>query len=240
MLLALSLTQGFTFKAHAFEVDPMSISEIVLKRQGPFEVQSKILDQQELQELAQAELVPSPQVDGSIHNKSFVQAIMVADKLIALGEKIYKIIDKGRPVVQTQYSPISILPKNQFGSNVDVMQTENWLGPKGAKYSVSYKNVYGMTVAEIEFTLLFAYGGRYQGKGRYITSAQIIPSHVSASWGFDVSANMKLNSIQNKGTADNPVAAALLNFDYTVKSIMKEERNHVTFYIDGLGHMQMM
>jgi len=227
--------------AMAQSTDLLDIHSVTLEREdGPFLIEEVKLSQRDTLKLAEAEGYLAPRYGKVSSAASVGEVIMVADQIIALGEKIYKIIEKGRPVVQTQYSPISVLPKYSNGNSVDAMDMENWSSPKGIKYKVSYKNLYGMNVASIEFLVLMSYGGRYNGKGRYITSAQIIPSNVTAAWGYDVSATMKLNSIQNKGTKASPVAAAVLNFSYTVKTVMKHDENHMTFYMDGNGTLKAL
>jgi hypothetical protein len=222
--------------AVAQSTNPMDIHSMTLQREdGPFLIEEVKINQKDALAIAQAEGYMSPAFGKVSSAANIGEVIMVADKIIALGEKIYKIIEKGRPVVQTQYAPISILPKDSKGQSVDVMDMENWSSPKSVKYKASYRNGYGMNVVTIEFIVLMAYGGSYNGKGRYLTSAQIIPSHVDVAWGFDVAATMKLNSIQNKGTKENPIAAAILNFEYRVKTVVKHDENHMSFYMDGNG-----
>jgi len=227
--------------AVAQSTDLLDIHSMTLQREdGPFVVEEIKINQKDALTIAQSEGYAAP-IHGKVSSIANVgEVIMVADKIIALGEKIYKIIEKGRPVVQTQYAPISILPRTSSGNSVDVMDMENWSSPKSVKYKASYRNGYGMNVVTIEFLVLMSYGGSYNGKGRYLTSAQIIPSHVDAAWGFDVSASMKLNSIQNKGSKENPVAAAILNFEYKVKTVIKHDENHMTFYMDGNGSLKAL
>lgn len=166
-------------------------------------------------------------------------AIMTINQLIALGEKIYKIIEKGKPVVNTSYAPISVLPTDENNNSVNIMHLANWSAPKAATYTVKYVNGFNMSVVEFDFTIIFSYGGTYQGKGKYITAAQIIPKTVSVAWGYNVSATMKLDGIMNNGSTENVVAGALLRMDYQVKTVVKEERKNLTFFINGLGQLTM-
>lgn len=217
--------------------DYYKVQSITIKQEGPFKLEQIAMGREEAIKTALTTKTVLPDRYGHIakSTKNVGEYLMIAEKVIALGEKIYEIIERGRPVVQTQYEPISVLPKDTARTAVDVMDMELWKGPKAVKYAATYKNVYGMEVVKIEFVVMFSYGGSYEGKGRYITSAQIIPSKVYAAWGFNVDARMKLNSITNKGTASNPVAAAVLNFSYTVKTVFQHDENHMSFYIDGNG-----
>jgi hypothetical protein len=187
--------------------------------------------------LDQAQSLPR---DGKVNKGGSIgEVIKIADDLIALGEKIYKLIEKGKPVMQTSFAPISVLPKMESGQVADIMTTTNWSLPEMRKFSVSYKNGFGMKVVTFKFTLIFVHSGKYNGKGKYITAAQIIPSTVTASWGFNVSATMKLDAIMNHGSVADPVAGAMLLLTYKVSTLVKAEENNVSFYIGGDGRVKM-
>ncbi|WP_375211427.1 hypothetical protein, partial [Hyphococcus sp.] len=59
-------------------------------------------------------------------------------RLVALGEDIYKLVVKGRPVNSTQYAPISVIPKIN-NEPVDVMDTENWRLPVQKTFKISWQ-----------------------------------------------------------------------------------------------------
>ena len=58
--------------------------------------------------------------------------------------------------------------------------------------------------------LIYTYGGSYDGKGAYITGAEVVPTDVNVAWGYNLGASMKVKSIFNQGSRENPVAAAIL------------------------------
>lgn len=161
------------------------------------------------------------------------RVIQVARDLVALGEEVYTLVNKGRPNVTTDYAPISVVPKIG-GKAVDVMDTENWRLPRHKAYKIIYKNLLNISVIEFKFKVVWAFGGQYEGKGAYISSAQIIPAaHVL--WGFDFSAKMRLGGIQNAGTRKNPVAVATLLLEYTAHNMLNSSTNVETFVITGSG-----
>lgn len=164
--------------------------------------------------------------------------IMATEKLIALGEKIYKIIERGRPVVTLDSEPVQILPRDNSGAPVSAMQLNGWKAPKARKYRVSTKNYLGMEPASFEFMLIYSYGGRDNGKGRYITGAQIKPTSVDVKWGYKLDAKFYVQSIMNQGTVDNPVASATLMIDYTISTVLQSTTDNKTFFINGLGQTQ--
>lgn len=162
------------------------------------------------------------------------KVIKVARDLVALGEDIYRLVVKGRPSNTTNYAPISVVPK--IGNQpVDLMETENWKMPVKRTYKASWHNLYGVEVVALQYSVFYSYGGSYDGKGRYLTSVQIIPEQVKTLWGYDFTATMKLGGIQNNGTRVNPVAAATILIEYTVSTVVKAENRVDTFHITGTG-----
>jgi hypothetical protein len=164
--------------------------------------------------------------------------ISVARDLVALGEEIYSIVTHGKPNITTKYDPISVVPK-EGGQPVDPMDMEMWQMPTKRTFSLNYKNKLGMKVVEFKFHVMWSYGGSYNGRGAYITGAQIIPA-ASVKWGFDFTATMKLGGIQNSGKKDNPIATASLILEHTVSNILNARSMSHIFIIDGKGRFKQM
>lgn len=179
------------------------------------------------------------QIEGSVtksNQKGVGEVLMVARELIAFGKEVYKIIEAGKPVVRIgQTTPVSVLPKNEHGTSIDAFDLENWKMPKSKKYRVVAKNGFGMKTITFDFMLLFTYGGSYNGKGAYITGAEVASTDVSVAWGYTLDADFKVQSIVNQGTRENPVAAAVLQIDYKMSTVLKESRSSKKFMINGLG-----
>lgn len=165
------------------------------------------------------------------------KVIAQVDSMIALGERIYSIVEKGRPVVNLDSTPVSVLPVNDKGEFVSAFSLENWQTPKTKKYRMAVKNLYGITTVSFEFMLIFTYGGSLDGKGKYITAAQIKPTYVNVLWGYNFDASFKLQSITNQGTSESPVAAVVLMMDYSIKTVMQESSMNETFHVNGLGQV---
>jgi hypothetical protein len=178
-----------------------------------------------------------PASDRKMNGGEFGQVIAVAKELVALGEDVYKLLNKGRPVVQTDYAPVSVIPK-VAGKNVDPMDLENWSMPKTKKFKISYKNGFNMVVVQFDYMVIITSGGRYEGKGAYLTGVQIVPSNIHVKFGFDLSAVMKLQSVMNHGSKTNPVAGAILSLQYRVGNMMGMNESNDTIHVTGLGLIQ--
>ena len=144
---------------------------------------------------------PIEYLDDKTDVKNLGQAIMVVDKLIALGKKIWAIIEAGRPVLNTNLmTPLSVLPKTD-DPDAAFYQMEGWSAPKAVTYRVQYENLFGMTVIAFDYTVIFQYAGKYDGTGNYITGLNVKASNVSVAWGFNFDANSSLVNIANRGSS---------------------------------------
>ncbi len=185
------------------------------------------------------ELVWASQYKG--FDKSLGEVIMVVDKLIALGKKIWPIVEAGKPVINVNMnSPISVLPKNLDGGLVQFYDMDSWSMPIAKTYKVNFKNGFGSSVINFDYTVNFQWGGKYEDKGAYITGLNVQASNVSVSWGFDFDANSELVSIVNHGSKDSPVAGAAIRVNYKAKSVLREIQTSESFHVTGNGQVQKL
>lgn len=169
------------------------------------------------------------------------EVISVIRDLIAFGKDIYEIVKAGKPVINTQYAPISVLPlETEFGDRITATKLANWKIPKSTKFQVSYKNGYGAEVVNFIYNVNTSYGGQFQGKGSYLANTQIVPEKVSVAWGYNFDAKVKLVGLTNLGSDEEPVAGATLELSYIVSTMVKEERNNITIFVGGDGTIQAM
>lgn len=160
--------------------------------------------------------------------------ISVARDLVALGEDIYRLVIKGKPTNTTSYAPISVIPRIN-GENVDILDTETWKAPVKRTYEIVYENYYGMDVVTFRYSVIYSYGGSYDGRGAYLTAVQIIPEHTRTLFGYDFTATMKLGGIQNQGTKNSPIAAATILLEYTVSTVFVASNEVDSFFVTGNG-----
>jgi hypothetical protein len=163
--------------------------------------------------------------------------IMILDNILAIGQKIWPIIEAGRPVVNTKMAAaVSVIP-NIDGTNVVLNNMENWSLPRMVSYRISFNNALGMEVVGFTYTVYFQHSGSYQGKGKYITNLKIQASNVAASWGSNFEASSELIGISNVGTLENPLASAIIQVSYVAKGVFNQYAGARSFYLDGAGHM---
>ncbi len=171
---------------------------------------------------------------------SIKDVIAIIDDLIALGKKVWPLIEGNKPVLNTDMSKqFSVLP-NLEGDNVEFFDMENWSFPKAKSYRVEYKNGYGAVVVGFTYTVQFQYGGQYNGVGRYLSGIRVSADQVSVLWGYNFNAKSEMINIANLGTKDFPVAGATVQVSYVVKNVLKEMRSKQSFYVSGRGEIMTL
>lgn len=167
------------------------------------------------------------------------KVIQVAKDLVALGEDVYKLVTKGRPNLTTNYAPISVIPRGEDGKALDVLSDmEGWSEPIKSTFEVTYTNYYNAEVVKFRFSVMFSYGGSYNNKGAYITSAQIVPEYVRVLFGYDFSAVFKLAGVYPVTDAkfkNGKVAGATLIMEHTVKTLVNATSMSTPIFISGTG-----
>ncbi|MAZ48146.1 MAG: hypothetical protein CME65_06265 [Halobacteriovoraceae bacterium] len=231
LALALILTSVSTKAENVYSqqfqaIQDIELVEITTDESG--EEVEKVLERKQLPSELQ-ELIERPV------EKDVSGVIMMTRQLIALGKEIYEIVEAGKPVVTVESEPVQILPRDEQGATIQAMELAGWRAPKVKKYSVRARNYLGMTPASFDFMLIYSYGGKYRGKGAYITGAQIKPTSVNVAWGYNLDANFKVQSIVNQGSDASPVAGAVLMIDYRIKTVLMDRTNNASYFINGLG-----
>jgi hypothetical protein len=165
---------------------------------------------------------------------------IIIDGMLAIGKKIWPIIEAGRPVINNKLAPaISIVPHLSNDAGV-LYEMADWSTPKALSLRVSYKNLFGSEVVGFTYTVMFQYNGSHKGNGKYVTSLKVLASSIYTAWGFDFDANSELVSISNVGSNENPVASGIVAVNFAVKGKLNESRNASSIYVDGLGRMQVV
>lgn len=156
--------------------------------------------------------------------------------LVALGEAIYTLVSKGKPTVQTEYTPISIVPRDPITRNyVEPMELEEATAPIKRRFITSAKNGFNQEVVRVEYLLMFQVA-KYNGKGKYILNAVILPN-VKVGYGFDFTSQMKLIGVSNRGKTNDPLVQIALDMHYTIGSMVTGINKHIGISINGNGEI---
>lgn len=156
--------------------------------------------------------------------------------LVALGEAIYTLVSKGKPTVQTEYTPISVVPRDPVTRNyVEPMELEEATAPIKKRFITSAKNGFNQEVVRVEYLLMFQVA-KYNGKGKYILNTVVLPN-VKVGYGFDFTSKMKLIGVSNRGKANDPLVQIVLDMHYTIGSLVTGINEHIGISINGNGEI---
>ena len=180
ILINSAFAKDLAFVAKDFEVSNSVEHELKASKEyltiSNVEVKEVKISKEELETLHYEYLYTQEKAD-----KSIGSVIMVVNKLLALGTKIWDIVKKGKPVVTTRFAtPISVLPKSK-DPNTTFYDMENWSAPSFKRYRVEFKNLFGMTVIGFTYNVQFQHSGTYEGKGKYITGLTVSASDLAVS-----------------------------------------------------------
>ena len=184
------------------------------------------------------EIEPNSELLSSMNSAApIADVIMTIDSLLALGSKVWSIIEQGRPVVTTNFAQaVSIIP-NIDGTNVVLNNMENWSLPHMISYRISFVNALDFEVVGFTYTIFFQHSGSYNGKGKYVTNLKVQASDVYSMWGSDLTASSELIGISNIGSKDAPVASGIIQVSYTAKGVVNQNVGARSFFVDGNGHI---
>lgn len=153
------------------------------------------------------------------------------DQILAAGQKIWKVVEDNRPVVNVEQPVAHALPSG-LACWADL---ENWNAPTTKRYQVEYRNGLGGSPVKFDFRLHFTSGGGKAGKGKYLANVTVMPAHLDVSWGYTFDAKAVVGQAVNRGTNASPVAGLEINVDWTVKTVLKESRSSVHMFVEGDG-----
>lgn len=155
-------------------------------------------------------------------------AVTIAN-VINIGEKVWTIIEKNKPVVDIRYTYANALPEGVKSSR----ELERFSDLQARSFRTYGKNWFNATVYDVTYTVIHRYNGSYQGRGRYLENVTILPSNVSALWGYKVNMDVGNVSTVNVGTAADPVASILMEMNFGVSTVIKSHHRRSVYQFRG-------
>jgi hypothetical protein len=153
--------------------------------------------------------------------------------ILNLGQRLWAIVEANRPVVDVGNSYASALP----GGLERWTDLTGWSPPKGVIYRLTAKNLYGMSMVDVRFSVQRTYGGSFHGKGKYLTAVTVLPLSVDVGSGyrFDLGAAVPDSSVVNVGTPEDPIAAMTPVLTWRVRTVLKDSQGRAMYYVRGDG-----
>lgn len=164
------------------------------------------------------------------------ETAVLIDQVVNLGQKIWTIVEKGRPVFAVKTQSASAVPEGVRSWN----QLSGWKPSKSASFKISYENGFGMDVIEFSYRVMFTYGGSVNGRGLYVTGATIIPAELSVAWGYKFNSDVTIPTVVNIGSSESPVGGIQMNVNWEVDTVIKHHQQTSSYFVDGLGRLKIM
>jgi hypothetical protein len=230
----------FTFSivlAHDSGLLPFSQADLKspLKDHAPYPNDYYTISEVELTKVGEIPLVLT---SAKKENGALGELLMIVDGLIAVGKKLWPIVEAGKPSIDATFYGVSVIPPGNAQDQWNFDQIFSWSQPKSVHYQVIYKNLFGITVANFIYSLQFQHSGQTLQGGQYITALKVVPQMIGVSWGFSFNASSELASITNHGTPEKPLAGADLEISYRLRSVVKEIRSKHSLHLTGDGNIQ--
>ncbi len=157
------------------------------------------------------------------------------DLILNLAEKLWQIIQDGRPTFTSTSAMANALPEGARSA----WDLQGWVGtPRVAVYKIRFKNAFGAEVGHYSYRLMFTYGGNVHGKGRYLSSVKVVPDSVSVPWGCALDAKVDVVNTIALGDARNPTAQIELLVSHSLSSYFKTLTGSQSFLVKGDGNYQ--
>jgi len=158
------------------------------------------------------------------------------DGLQILGKKTWKFIVDNQPELSATGHHAHIVPVEA----TDWRDLENWGRPQSKVIRAVYKNLFGGTVVDLSYRLIFTPHGEHQGTGQYLANVTVVPESVDVAWGYTLNASGQMYEVTNRGTKENPIASTQLQVNWFVGTIVKKSQSTQNFYIEGSGYSSIL
>ena len=163
-------------------------------------------------------------------------SLVIIDQIINTATKIWDIIKQNAPVVNIDTKYATAMPQGITAWN----QLTEWQKPKSYIYGFYAENLYGTKTIDVKYKVVFTAGGKYKGKGQYLTGVTVIPMTTDVLWGyrFSLAAQVPDSTIANVGTAKDPIASLQLKMAWKMATVIKESNGVSVYYIQGDGYFE--
>jgi hypothetical protein len=145
------------------------------------------------------------------------EELVIIEQIINLGEKLWKIVERNKPVVNVKYTYANAVPKGVKTTE----ELDGFSSAQAATYRMHGTNLFGATVYDVTYTVVHRYGGQYKGKGQYLDAVTVYPHKLDVLWGYTVNFNVDRISTVNVGSAEAPVASILMDLNFSVSTVLK-------------------
>lgn len=162
--------------------------------------------------------------------------LVVLDRIVNLGERLWTLVERNRPVVGVEAEKASALPQGIEHWE----QLGHWQRPEVETYRIGYVNFFGVQVAQFTMRILYTWGGDVDGIGRYLANITVIPAYIDVHWGFRFNALTEVADVVNVNDREFPIAAAEIHVRWSLESVFRKIHQSAIFFVKGNGEFEVL
>jgi len=168
--------------------------------------------------------------------KDLAGILVSVDQIVNIASKIWQIVKDNQPVVDVNTKYATAYP---YGIT-SATQLANWSRPKSYVYGFYAENLYGSVMIDCKYKFSYTYNGAYKGIGKFLTGVAVVPTSITAGWGYKFYMNAEVpdSTIANVGTDANPVAAMQMKLSWKMSTVLKEVTGTSVYYVEGTGYFE--
>lgn len=156
------------------------------------------------------------------------------DVILNMGKQAWQLIQENAPVVNTQLTTANALPAGIRCWN----QLEKWQAIRSIDYQITFKSWLKTDAIRYTARVIYAYGGSYKGRGRYIANATVQNAELMVKSTNILNVAVQVPMVLNSGDSANPNATMQINIVIEAKNkflpIVHHQRT-VSFVLYGDG-----
>jgi hypothetical protein len=196
---------------------------------NPDSVRATVIEVKEEADMSYVKLQEQPP-------KDLAGIIVSVEKIVNIASKIWEIVKENKPVVEINTKYATAYPYGVTSAN----QLASWSRPKSYVYGFYAENLYGSVMIDCKYKFSYTYNGAYKGIGKFLTGVAVIPTSVTAGWGYKFYMNAEVpdSTIANVGTDANPVAAMQMKLSWKMSTVLKEVTGTSVYYVEGTGYFE--
>jgi hypothetical protein len=160
---------------------------------------------------------------------------MGADTIVNLAKAAWKVIEDGKPSIETTQSKGSAVPQVS-----DWQQMEHTLGPMSARttWEMAVNGFPSYVWSDCKLNLKWDYGATYRGGGAFIPNVWVEVEEAYAGWSWHLDVDVRILDVTNFGTKEAPIARVPVEFTFSLNTFERSDVSSIGVVIFGDGTFQ--
>ena len=162
---------------------------------------------------------------------------MSADTVVNLAQFAWKVIEDGKPSVETAQAKANAVPQVN-----DWQELEHTRGPlsRWIKWEYPVNGFPDYVWSDCKLFLKWDYGATYRGGGAFIPNIWVEVAEAYAGWSWNLGVDVKVHDVTNSGSKEAPIARVPVTFTFSLNTFEQAHVNSTSVLIFGNGEYQRL